>query len=382
MSNNVSLALDLRSGSNAVTTAQKNGERVGIGIAITTAHDEAKDGSECRTKFVIGVLVRGLMKLLLAYDGSSCAEAAIDDLIRAGLPDNGEVHIISVAEVWLPPTDSIDTPADMPSPYMEEIVRSHREKGEKILTEASIHAKHAEDRVRIALPGWTVTSTATYGSPAWEILAASEEKRSDLIVVGSHGQSALSRLILGSISQKVLSEALCSVRISRGRNEVDMGPGRLVIGFDGSKGARSAVEVVAARSWGDGTEVRLVAATEAVTPSAVSRFVPPVARLVEAVNVDEEHWIGRLAGGAIERLGEAGLKASLHIHAGNPKNVLADEAERWGADCIFVGANAYGSRFQRALLGSTSAAVAARAHSAVEVVRVRPGSANSNGSIK
>ena len=43
------------------------------------------------------------MKILIAYDGSGAAEAALDDLISAGLPDEAEVLVMSVAEVWLPP---------------------------------------------------------------------------------------------------------------------------------------------------------------------------------------------------------------------------------------------------------------------------------------
>ncbi len=42
------------------------------------------------------------MKILIAYDGSDCAEAALDDLQCAGLPLEAEAQIISVAEVWLP----------------------------------------------------------------------------------------------------------------------------------------------------------------------------------------------------------------------------------------------------------------------------------------
>src|ERR1051326_1795330 len=44
-----------------------------------------------------------VMKVLIAYDGSPCAEAALDDLTHAGFPDSGEALIVSVAEVWLPP---------------------------------------------------------------------------------------------------------------------------------------------------------------------------------------------------------------------------------------------------------------------------------------
>ncbi|HEX9422732.1 MAG TPA: hypothetical protein VF899_05775 [Pyrinomonadaceae bacterium] len=43
------------------------------------------------------------MKILIGYKGSDCAEAALDDLKRAGLPPNAEACILSVAEVWLPP---------------------------------------------------------------------------------------------------------------------------------------------------------------------------------------------------------------------------------------------------------------------------------------
>jgi len=63
-----------------------------------------------------------------------------------------------------------------------------------------------------------------------------------------------------------------------------------------------------------------------------------------------------------------GLTVSSVITEGDPKHVLLDEAEHWGADCIFVGARGL-SRVERFLLGSVSAAVAARAHCAVEVVR-------------
>jgi len=49
------------------------------------------------------------MKVLIAYDGSSCADAALNDLPCAGLPQEAEALILSVAEVFLPP--SSPTPA-------------------------------------------------------------------------------------------------------------------------------------------------------------------------------------------------------------------------------------------------------------------------------
>lgn len=42
------------------------------------------------------------MKLLIGYDGSQCANAALDDLRRAGLPREAQAIILSVFEQWLP----------------------------------------------------------------------------------------------------------------------------------------------------------------------------------------------------------------------------------------------------------------------------------------
>lgn len=307
------------------------------------------------------------MKLIISYDGSGCSEGAIDDLIMAGLPENSEAIIVTVAEVWLPPPDSI--PDAQTNPYFENIVRKRREHGEALLADAHALAEKAASRVRRVLPRWKVTAEATYGSPGWEILAKAEELHPDLIVVGSHGHSVIGNLVLGSISQRVLTEASCSVRIARGRVQVDAAQSRIIIGFDGSKGAMAVVDAVEARKWCDKSEIRLVAALDEVSPSLIGRLMPPIAEMTEEMNRSEREWIQKLAEKPLEKLNSTGRPASLHIHAGNPKRVLIEEAEHWNADSIFVGANAFGSRLERFLIGSTSAAVAARAHCSVEVVR-------------
>lgn len=314
------------------------------------------------------------MKLMVAYDGSRCSEAALDDVVRAGLPESGEALVISVAEVWLPPPESVAEPNEKITGITldaewESLIKKRYKTNKRAVVEAETLAKHAKQRLQRALPGWRIGAAATYGSPAWEILTRADDFNPDLIVLGSHGRSAVSRFFLGSISQKVLTEAKCSVRVARGRIEVDSTPVRIVIGFDGSKGAEAAVEEVHDRCWREQTEVRLVAATDEITPSAIGRFIPPVAHMVDEINETEREWIEKLADTAIQMLRSDKVKPALHIHAGNPKEILNDEAERWNADCIFVGANSFGSRVERFLLGSTSAAVAARAHCSVEVVR-------------
>jgi hypothetical protein len=48
--------------------------------------------------------MRGRMKVLIAYDGSSYADAALDDLRRAGLPREGEALVVSVGDVLVTPS--------------------------------------------------------------------------------------------------------------------------------------------------------------------------------------------------------------------------------------------------------------------------------------
>ena len=88
----------------------------------------------------------------------------------------------------------------------------------------------------------------------------------------------------------------------------------------------------------------------------------------------DAEWITSYTGTAAEKLAAAGANVQTKLVDGNPNNVLVEEAECWHADCIFVGANAQGSRLERFLLGTTAAAVAARSHCSVEVVRKAAGS--------
>ena len=48
------------------------------------------------------------MKILVGYDGSKCADAALDDLRRAGLPADAQVKVLSVVENWLPPPSGLE----------------------------------------------------------------------------------------------------------------------------------------------------------------------------------------------------------------------------------------------------------------------------------
>lgn len=314
------------------------------------------------------------MKLLITYDGSNSSDSALDDLQKAGLPEEGvEAVVISVAEVWMPPPDTIINgngfkKEDYPD-FINELSERHLKVAESAVFEAETLSRHARERLLAKFPKWKVESEATYGSPAWEILSRAEKFEPDLIVVGSQGRNAIGRILLGSISKKVMTEAKSSVRIARGKIEVDPFPLRIMIGFDGSPGAELAVEQVASRDWGENAEVCLVSAVHSLMPTAIGRFIPPVKDWIKEDFKSEKHLMEKIAEKHFHKLETVGLKVEFDIYEGNPKEVLVEKAAKWQADCIFLGAHSYTGLIDRFLIGSTSAAVAERARCSVEIVR-------------
>ena len=61
----------------------------------------------------------------------------------------------------------------------------------------------------------TVTTKAVPAAPKTAILDEAENWQADLLVVGSHGYPTWERLLLGSVSQAVVSHAKCSVEVVR-----------------------------------------------------------------------------------------------------------------------------------------------------------------------
>lgn len=311
------------------------------------------------------------MKILIGYDGSECADAALDDLTQAGLPPAGEVHILSVAEVWLPPPppssyEIIEGARNATSPA--ELQRDFAKRGAAAKTELAL-AERARDRVQSRFPNWKVTADSSCGSAAWELVAKADEWKPDLIVVGSHGRTALGRFVLGSVSQRVLTEAKCSVRIARGRVEEPDSPVRIIVGTDGSPASDEALRVVAARKWPAQSEVKVILVDDPLAPEFLGKIIPPLEKALEEDRTEERAWVEKISAHSVDILRASEIKVTCAVREGDPKRELCKAAEEWGASSIFVGSAGFSNRLERFVLGSVSAAVAARAHCSVEVVR-------------
>ena len=136
------------------------------------------------------------MRLLIGYDGSKSADAALSDLRSAGLPHDTEALILSVADVMRMPAFSsheIVEQALVSRRVMSGIILAQTQTSQA-LKEANQYASEASVRVQTLFPEWEVRAEALLGNPARELIGAANEWGPDLVVVGSHGRSAVARL--------------------------------------------------------------------------------------------------------------------------------------------------------------------------------------------
>lgn len=310
--------------------------------------EEKQLGSSAR-----GESMKDKMKILIAYDSSECADAALADLQLAGLPRKTEAHVLSVYAEWIIAPGSYGMVETDFTRYVGESQK-----------EALAMARRARETVKASFPDWDVHAEAATGSPAAMILQKADELKPDLIVVGSHGRSALGRLFLGSVSQKVLHAAHGTVRIARGREVEPKTPVRLIVGVDGSKGAEAAVKAIAARHWPPGSEAKIVNGFPMVITIGADYAAAAMAQWI----ADEKARVGEAIEKATGRLKGAGLSVSTIMKESDARQALVGEAGDWKADCIFVGAHGMNA-IERFLIGSVSSYIATHAPCSVEVVR-------------
>jgi nucleotide-binding universal stress UspA family protein len=149
------------------------------------------------------------MKILLAIDGSSFSDAAVNEIASRPWPSASEVKIISVVEPPLLPTVETWVPPDN---YIEALEKAGEEQGQSIVSKAADRITSAQrDKL-------SVVTEIVKGYPKHAIIEVAETWGADLIVVGSHGYRGLTRLWLGSVSQAIALHAKCSVEIVRDRD--------------------------------------------------------------------------------------------------------------------------------------------------------------------
>lgn len=139
-----------------------------------------------------------MMKILVPIDGSENSKLALEKAKELAKLSNGEVMILTVVK------DVASQLYTLENKDREEIKRVFEEQGQEVINEAKEMIKGCSDKIQ---------TTILKGDPAQEIIKMAEEGKYDLIIMGNRGLNAFSRVMIGSVSNKVLNHVGTSVLI-------------------------------------------------------------------------------------------------------------------------------------------------------------------------
>jgi nucleotide-binding universal stress UspA family protein len=145
------------------------------------------------------------MRILLAIDESTYSGEAVRAVAERPWPPGTTVRVLSVVQLFVPP------PAELGFYPTGNLQQAWQESAQK--------AKDLTSRVASSLgsKGLTVDTAVREGEPRSVIVDEAKEWGADLIVVGSHGRTGVTRLLLGSVAQSVVGHAPCSVEVVRAK---------------------------------------------------------------------------------------------------------------------------------------------------------------------
>jgi len=132
-----------------------------------------------------------LKSIVVGTDFSVCAARALAYGVSLAQLSGAKLHLV---HVLLEPVQALDVAAALPYPDLE--VRREWEEAARVKLDREVKA--AQKR------GVTATAEIRWGRPSDTIVDAAGRQRASLIVVGTHGRSALEKLLLGSTAERVL----------------------------------------------------------------------------------------------------------------------------------------------------------------------------------
>ncbi len=213
-------------------------------------------------------------------------------------------------------------------------------------------------------PGLEVSALELTGRPAQALVAVSDDAA--LMVLGSHGRSLVARLLVGSVSRHVATQAHCPSVVVRGDSAATM-TSRVVVGIDESRTSRVALRMACTEASLRGVPLLVVHAWHDVAQGGYGVWVAPP-EVTEQLRVDAE----RITAEAVAEVEEAfpDVDITMRVLQGHPVTAVLDASH--DAQLLVVGAHGHGA-FPGMLFGSVATAAIHEAACPVMVIpAVRP----------
>ncbi|MHC4140190.1 MAG: universal stress protein [Planctomycetota bacterium] len=136
-----------------------------------------------------------LKKILCPIDHSDCSKEALKYAVSFAMKDEAKLYLLHIIDIrsFSEGLDAMSKP--IPDEETLEQLRT------KLLDCIPEDIRDDMD----------VEATVIQGIPFAEIISTAKEKEIDMIVIGSHGRTGISHMMMGSVSEKVVRKAPCPV---------------------------------------------------------------------------------------------------------------------------------------------------------------------------
>lgn len=277
-------------------------------------------------------------KILVCTDGSTDSQGAINAALQLAQNAGSKIYLLEVsyflAGYELQSPDAL-TPPVVNLELMQAQETAVKERLEKQKADAAAAGLALETRTR--------TSSSAYEG----ILEEAQELQPDLIIMGRHGYTGLTRLLMGSTTARVIGHSPCNVLVIPQGDSLSFQ--RLLIASDGSPFSQAAWKTGLALSQTMGSILTAVS----VAPD--DRDIPGASAVVR--NLEEEAE-------------KEGLALDTMILSGRPDEAIINAALFKEASLIILGSHGR-TGLKRLLMGSVAERVIGHAKCPVLVVKKR-----------
>lgn len=266
-------------------------------------------------------------KLLVATDGSVFSKSAVREAVNLAKICSGKLYVVSVVKTNLEYESIVPQIVEKEEEKMRQHLESVKDRASKEGVDCEIISHRSEE-------------------PYQDIVDEAEKNQADMVIMGTHGRTGLKRLMMGSVTAKVIGHATCNVLVVPLDAKIECG--NILVATDGSKYSEAAASeaIGIAKRCGGSLIVISVASSDAEILSAED-YVKEVSELAE----------------------KEGIKTDGLAVKGIPYKAIVDASKRKRADLIVVGSHGR-TGLERLLMGSVTERVIGHSESAVLVVRV------------
>jgi nucleotide-binding universal stress UspA family protein len=270
-----------------------------------------------------------MKRILVPLDGSRLAEAVLPLAEALARDHEADVHVLRTVTTEGPPDAQAKDRQDAET-YLAVVCGALSARGLK-----------------------GVRSSVWFGEPDQTIVNAALRDDASLITMSTHGRRGWSRVLFGSVAERLVRMAPVPVLLVRGQLPAQAGgPGRILVALDGSDLSEAVLPAVARLAGPLDLTIQLLHAIEPFQPTALPEVGVHLREMLRRRQADAERYLATVA----QTLEAKGLRVRQAVRLGRPARVILQQAQDENVSLIAMSTHGR-TGLGRLLMGSVAESV-------------------------